>query len=175
MIIRFYTFIITVIALPCYANNLDIEKEVLKQANNEIKVATERYDAIFTNCKEKANRNIDVSLFKEIKLSLDDLSNALLYLSIDAQERCERTELQDYFFTLSKVKTIYEHYGKTPPNEVHLLNAVHYSTWRDFELRVRFKTIPLKYRLPLKKMEELKQPFMPLKLYHDIEKEYYKK
>lgn len=173
MIIRFFALVITVIAIPCNANTLDVEKEVLKQAYDKIKIATERYEVAFNDCKAKASRNIDVSLFREIKLSLDDLSHALVYLSRKAQESCEKTELQDYFFTLSKAKTVYEHYGKTPPKEVRLLNAVHYSTWRHLELGVSFKNIPSKNRKVLEGMQELKTPFMPLHLTDEIKKKYY--
>ncbi len=175
MNVRILLFTMMLISIPCYANNPAVEKQVLKQTYDEIKIATERYETVFSNCKKKASRNIDVSLFKEIKLSLDDLSHALVYLSRKAQERCEKAELQNYFFTLSKGKAIYDHYGKAPPKEVHLLNAVHYSTWRHLELGVRFNSIPSKYRLMLEEMEELKSPFMSLNLSDKIEKKYFSK
>ena len=175
MKVRIFLFTMMLLSIPCYANNPAVEQQVLKQAYDEIKIATERYETVFSNCKKKASRNIDVSLFKEIKLSLDDLSHALVYLSIKAQEKCEKAELQNYFFTLSKAKAIYDHYGKTPPKEAHLLNTVHYSTWRDLELGVRFNNTPSKYRVALEEMKELKLPFMPLNLIDEIEKKYFQK
>ena len=167
--IKYLLFMSVFIVYPSYADNQEFEKEVLKQASNEIKIATDSFDVMSVKCKEIAkNRKIDVTLFKDILF--DDLKYSLLHLSRKAFDQCLINETKNYSYSLSKVKGVYKHYGKTPPDEVNILDVIHFSDWQDMELEAKHRHIPSRYRVILDDMEDLKTPFEATVLVDQIQK-----
>ncbi len=168
---KYLFFLAVVIAYPSYADNSEFEKEVLEQASNEVKIATDRFDAMSIKCKEIAkNRKIDVSLFKDILF--DDLKFSLLHLSRKAFDQCLINETKNYSYSLSKAKGVYEHYGITPPDEVNVLDVIHFSDWQNMEIEAKHKKIPAQYRVVLDAMDALKTPFEVTVLVDRIDKKY---
>ena len=170
---RFFVILLMLLSYTgsAYAEDTELEKEVLLQVDNELKRVTRNLEGTLDKCNAiAANRTIDLSLFKDI--SFEGLRYSLLYLSRKAMDKCSLVAWKNYSYTLSKVKSVYEHYGKTPPDEVNLSSTIHFNTWQNMELEAKHKKIPAQYRVALDAMDALKTPFKATVLVDRIEKDY---
>ena len=153
-------FVLMSLTSICFAD-ASIEKDVLALVNSEITLVTKQLNATIDRCKPK-HRKIDVSSFADIKIPIDELLPTLIYLHNKARKKCESGVWEQYFYTLSKAKIVYDHYGKKKPDEIDMLDTMHHVAWHQLELKVKFNKLDPEDRMALERIEELQSPFSPL-------------
>lgn len=167
-----FSLILMLISSITFAESSDKYKtQILGEVQKKFTIALMEVELAMGKCyEEKKVSSLNASLFKDIKITHEEMMTALFYFSQKAILACvtEAKYKNLAYFSLKYQSTL-----KSFQEETELSPYIFFDSGLEERLEIRYNEISSKYRTALEKIPELSKPFDSSKVLNQVELEIY--